>query len=107
VIATGRQKIETDPEGIVSLLRGINRGLDFLKNNPEKVADSVLKKNTFGEPATVRRVIKQFAGIYSTSISRDDIDALIAATRIESEAKKLGGSEKFFSRQFLLKATGR
>src|SRR5918999_4877438 len=38
VIATGRQKIETDPEGIVSLLRGINRGLDFLKKNREKVA---------------------------------------------------------------------
>ena len=107
VIATGREKIETDPEGIVSLLRGINRGLDFLKNNPEKVADGVLKKNTFGEPATVRRVIKQFAGIYSTSISRGDIDALIAATRIEAEAKKLGGSDKFFTRQFLLKGAAR
>jgi len=31
---------------------------------------------------------------------------LIAATRIEAEAKKLGGSEKFFTRQFLTKALG-
>src|SRR5512145_615075 len=36
VIATGKQKLETDPEGIVSVLRGINRGLDFLKKTRTK-----------------------------------------------------------------------
>jgi NitT/TauT family transport system substrate-binding protein len=106
VIASGKQKIEADPEGIVSLLRAIHRGLEFLKKNPAKVTDSVLKKNTFGDPATVRRVINRFADLYSTSISREDIEALIAATRIEAEAKKLGGPEKFFNRQFLTKALG-
>jgi NitT/TauT family transport system substrate-binding protein len=106
VIAAGRQKIDTDPEGIVALLRAINRGLDFLKKNREKVADGVIKKNTFGDPETVRKVIHQFAGLYSTAISREDIEALIAATRIEADAKKLGGADKFFTRQFLLKAAG-
>jgi NitT/TauT family transport system substrate-binding protein len=106
VIATGKQKLESDPEGIVATLRAINRGLDFLKKNPDKVAESVLKKNTFGDPATVRRVISQFADLYSTSISREDIESLIAATRIEAEAKKLGGIDKFFTRQFLVKAVG-
>jgi ABC-type nitrate/sulfonate/bicarbonate transport system substrate-binding protein len=106
VIVSGKQKIEADPEGIVTLLRAINRGLDFLKRNPDKIADVVIKKNTFGDPATVRKVIHQFAGLYSISISKDDIDSLIAATRIEAEAKKLGGAEKFFTRQFLLKALG-
>ncbi len=90
----------------VATLRAINRGLEFLKKNRDRVAESVLKKNTFGEPATVRRVINQFADLYSTAISRADIDALISATRIEAEAKKLGGVEKFFTRQFLLKALG-
>ena len=33
-----------------------------------------------------------------------DVDALIAATKIEAEAKKLGGPDKFFTRQFLVKA---
>jgi NitT/TauT family transport system substrate-binding protein len=106
VIATGKEKLESDPEGIVSLLRGINRGLDFLKKNPDKVADTVIKKNKFGDPATVRTVIKQFAGVYSLGISREDIESLIAATRIDAEAKKLGGPEKFFTRQFLIKAAG-
>src|SRR6185503_11072207 len=106
VIATGRQKVDSDPDGIVATLRAINRGLDFLKKNPEKVADAVIKRNNFGDPATVRKVINQFAGVYSTAISKDDIEALIGATRIEAEAKKLGGPDKFFTRQFLIKAGG-
>jgi ABC-type nitrate/sulfonate/bicarbonate transport system substrate-binding protein len=106
VIVSSKQKIETDPEGIVAILRAIHRGLEFLRSNQDKVAASVIAKNKFGDPATVRTVINQFAGLYSISITKDDIDALIAATRIEAEAKKLGGAEKFFTREFLLKATG-
>jgi ABC-type nitrate/sulfonate/bicarbonate transport system substrate-binding protein len=60
VIVAGKQKIESDPDSVVALLRAINRGLDFLKKNPEKVADAMIKKNTFGDPATVRKV--QLAG---------------------------------------------
>ena len=104
VIAAGKQKIDNDPDGIVALLRAINRGLEFLKKSREKVAEVVINKNTFGDPAMVRRVINQFADLYSTSISRKDIDALISATRIEVEAKKLGGPDKFFTQQFLTKA---
>jgi ABC-type nitrate/sulfonate/bicarbonate transport system substrate-binding protein len=106
VIASGKQKIDNDPEGIVALLRAINRGLDFLRKSREEVAEAVISKNTFGDPTMVRRVINQFADLYSTSISRKDIDALINATRIEAEAKKLGGPEKFFTQQFLTKALG-
>jgi len=105
VIVSTKQKVENDPEEILSLLRGINRGLDFLKKNPGKVADAVVKKNKFGDPATVRQVIHQFADKYSISIDRQDIEALITATHIEAEANKLGGPEKFFTRQFLMKAT--
>ncbi|HEY7322901.1 MAG TPA: ABC transporter substrate-binding protein [Candidatus Binatia bacterium] len=106
VIVTGKQKIEDDPEGVVALLRAINQGLEFLKKNPAKVAEAIVKKNTFGDPVTVRKVINQFAGLYSISITKDNIDSLIAATRLETEAQKLGGAEKFFTRQFLLKALG-
>jgi NitT/TauT family transport system substrate-binding protein len=106
VVVTSKQKVESDPEGITATLRAINRGLEFLKKNRDKVSESVVKKNKFGDPATVRRVVNQFADLYSTSISREDVDALIAATRSEAEAKKLGGAEKFFTRQFLMKAGG-
>lgn len=106
VIASSKQKLQTDPEGTVSLLRAVNGGLDFLKKNRDKVAERIIKKNTFGDPETVRKVINQFAGLYSILIDKNDIEALIAATRIEAEAEKLGGPEKFFTRQFLLKAAG-
>jgi NitT/TauT family transport system substrate-binding protein len=106
VIVSSKQKIENDAEGIVSLLRAIKRGLDFLKNNREKVAAAVIKKTAFGDPVTVRKVINQFADLYSISITKEEIEALIAATRIEAEAKKLGGAEKFFARALLSKALG-
>lgn len=106
VIVTGKQKVESDPDGIVAVLRGIHRGLAFLKGNQEKVAAAVIAKNKFGDPATVRTVIKQFAGLYSIGVTKEDVESLIAATKIEAEAKKLGGVEKFFTRQFIAKVLG-
>jgi NitT/TauT family transport system substrate-binding protein len=106
VIVTSKQKIENDPDEIVGVLRAIQRGLEFLKRNREKVADAVIKKNKFGDPATVRQVINQFAEVYSVSLQKSDVEALIGATRIEAEAKKLGGTEKFYTSQFLTKASG-
>lgn len=106
VIVTSKQKTENDPDGIVAMLRGLKRGLDFLAGNRDKVADAVIKKNKFGDPASVRHVINQFANLYSIAITREDIESLIAATRIEADAKKLGGSDKFFTRQFVTKVLG-
>jgi len=106
VIVTSKQKIENDPDEIVGVLRAIQHGLDFLKRNREKVADGIIKKNKFGDPSTVRQVINQFAEVYSISLHKSDIEALIGATRIEADAKKLGGTEKFYTSQFLTKATG-
>ena len=106
VIVTSKQKIENDPDEIVGVLRAIQHGLDFLKRNREKVADGIIKKNKFGDPSTVRQVINQFAEVYSISLHKSDIEALIGATRIEADAKKLGGTEKFYTLQFLTKATG-
>lgn len=70
VIVASKQKMENDPAGIVSMLRAINRGLDFLKKNRDKVAEAVIKKNTFGDPATVRKVVHQFADLYSIAIGK-------------------------------------
>ena len=106
VIVSSKQKVDSDPEGVLAMLRAIKRGLDFLAGNRDKVADAVIKRNKFGDPALVRLVINQFAAVYSLAITKEDIDSLIAATRIEAEAKKHGGAEKFFTRQFLNKVIG-
>lgn len=107
VIITSKAKAESDGDSIVQMLRGIKRGLDFLSTNQERVAAAVSKKNaSFGDAATVRLVVNQFAKQYSIALSREDIESLIGATRIEAEAKKLGGADKFFTRQFVAKALG-
>lgn len=104
VIVGSRRKVETDPEGVMALLRGMKRGLEFLKIDREKVAAAVIKKGTFGDPATVRRTVHQFSDLYSISITKEDIEAVIAAARIEAEARKFGGAEKFFAGTLLTKA---
>lgn len=105
VIVSTRQKLENDPQEIVSLLQAIDRGLGFLKKNPDRVADAVIQKNKFGDPATVREVINRFADKYSIAVDHQDVEALIAATRIQAEATKLGGADKFFTRRFWTRAS--
>jgi NitT/TauT family transport system substrate-binding protein len=106
VIVASKRKVDTDPDGITALLRGLKRGLDFLKTDKEKVAAAVIKKNKFGDPATVRKVVNQFSTVYSVSITKQDIEALFVAARIEAEAKKFGGAEKFVAANLLAKALG-
>lgn len=104
VIVSTRRKAETDPEGTVSLLKGMKRGMDLLKTDPDRVIATVLKKKSYGDPATVRKVVEHFSDLYSISITKGEIDNVIAAARIEAEAKKLGGAEKFFIGTFAARA---
>ena len=104
VIISTKRKIETDPEGVGALLRAMKRSLESLKNEKERVAAAVIKKGTFGDAATVRKTVYQFSDLYSVAISKEEIEALIAAARIEAEAKKFGGAEKFFAGALLTKA---
>ena len=106
VILASKRKVETDPEGVTALLRGMKRGLDFLKTDKEKVTAAVIKKGVFGDPTTIRKTVYYFSDLYSVSITREDIDAVIAAARIEAEAKKFGGADKFFAAAPLAKALG-
>jgi ABC-type nitrate/sulfonate/bicarbonate transport system substrate-binding protein len=106
VIISAKRKVETDAEGVTALLRGLKRGLDYLKSDKEKVAAAVIKKNTFGDAATIRKTVYQFADVYSLAITKEEVDALIVAARIEAEAKKFGGGEKFFAGALLSRALG-
>jgi ABC-type nitrate/sulfonate/bicarbonate transport system substrate-binding protein len=106
VILSSRRKVENEPEDVTALLRAMRRSLDYLRTDKEKVAAAVIKKGTFGDPATVRKTVYQFSDLYSLSITKEDIEAVIVAARIEAEAKKLGGAEKFFASPLLSRALG-
>jgi NitT/TauT family transport system substrate-binding protein len=106
VIVSTRKKAETDPEGATALLRGMKRSMDLVKTDPERVIATVLKKKSYGDPATVRKVVEHFSNLYSISVTKEEIDSVIVAARLETEAKKLGGAEKFFIGTFAAKALG-
>jgi len=106
VILSSRQKAETDPEGTVSLLKGMKRSMELIKADPERVIATVLKKKSYGDPATVRMVVEHFSDLYSISITKGEVEAAIAAARLEAEAKKLGGADKFFIGTLAAKALG-
>ncbi len=106
VIASSRRKAETDPEGTTALLRGLKRSMDLIITDKEKVIAAASKKGSFGDPGTIRKVVEHFAGLYSISITKGEIESVIIAARLETEAKKLGGAEKFFIGTFAAKALG-
>jgi ABC-type nitrate/sulfonate/bicarbonate transport system substrate-binding protein len=106
VIISAKRKVETDAEGVTALLRGLKRGLDYLRSDKERVAAAVIKKNIYGDAATIRKTVYQFADVYSLAITKKEVDALIVAARIEAEAKKFGGAEKFFAGALLSRSLG-
>jgi len=106
VILSSRRKAEADPEGATALLRGLRRSMELLKIDKEKVIAAGVRKGTFGDPGTIRKVVEHFSDLYSVSITKEDIEALIIAARIEAEAKRLGGAEKFFIGSYAAKALG-
>jgi hypothetical protein len=50
--------------------------------------------------------VYHFSELYSIALTKEEIDAVIAAAHIEPEAKKFGGAEKFFASNLLAKAMG-
>jgi ABC-type nitrate/sulfonate/bicarbonate transport system substrate-binding protein len=106
VIVTSRRKAETDPEGITAVMRAMKRSMESIRADREKVTSAILKRGSFGDPGIVKKVINHFADLYSISITKEDIEALIAAAKLEAEAKKLGGAERFYIASILAKALG-
>jgi len=106
VLLTSRRKAETAPEEITAFLRVMKRSMDLIKTDREKVLAMVLKKRTYEDPVIARKLIDQFSDLYSIAIGKEDIEALIASAKLEAEAKKLGGPEKFFLGPIVAKALG-
>ena len=96
ILLTSRRKAETATEEIATLLRIMKRSMDAIKAEKEKVLSAVLRKRPYEDPVIARKLIDQFSELYSIAIARDDVDALIASAKLETEAKKIGGADKFF-----------
>jgi ABC-type nitrate/sulfonate/bicarbonate transport system substrate-binding protein len=106
VLLTSRRKAENAPDEIVTFLKIMKRSMDVIKTEKEKVVAAIVKKGTFGDPNTVRKVVDHFSEFYSIGITKEDVEDLAAIGKVEAEVKKMGGAEKFFLGSLVAKALG-
>jgi ABC-type nitrate/sulfonate/bicarbonate transport system substrate-binding protein len=106
VLLTSKRKAEYAPDEIVTFLKIMKRSMDVIKTEKERVVAAIVKKGTFGDPGTVRKVIDHFSEFYSIGITKEDVEDLAAIGKVEAEMKKIGGAEKFFLGPLVAKALG-
>ena len=106
LLLTSKRKADTAPEEITAVLRVLKRSMDLIKSDKEKVLAAVLRKRVYEDPVIARKLIDQFSELYSIAFAKEDVEALLAAAKLETEAKKVGGPEKFFLGPVLAKALG-
>jgi ABC-type nitrate/sulfonate/bicarbonate transport system substrate-binding protein len=106
LLLTSKRKADAAPEEITAVLRVLKRSMDLIKSDKEKVLAAVLRKRVYEDPVIARKLIEQFSDLYSIGFSKEDVEALLVAAKLETEAKKVGGAEKFFLGPVLAKALG-
>ena len=104
VLLTSRRKAETAPDEIVAFLKTMKRSMDIIRTDKDRVIAAIVKKRTFGDPSTVRKVVDHFSEFYSIAITKEDMEELAAVSKVELEMKKMGGAEKFFLGAVVAKA---
>ena len=104
VLLTSRRKAETAPDEIVNFLKILKRSMDIIKSDKDRVVAAIVKKGTFGDPRTIRKVVDHFSEFYSISITKEDVEELAAVSKVESDLKKIGGAEKLFLGPLIAKA---
>jgi NitT/TauT family transport system substrate-binding protein len=104
VLLTSKRKAETAPDEIVNFLKILKRSMDIIKSDKDRVVAAIVKKGSFGDPRTIRKVVDHFSEFYSISITKEDVEELAAVSKVESDLKKLGGAEKLFLGPLIAKA---
>jgi hypothetical protein len=71
------------------------------------VLAAAAKKEPGSDINVLRRSLSYTVDTYSIALSKRNIEALLYAAKISPAADRLGGTEKFFTDEFLLKALGK
>lgn len=100
VVVTSKQKVEQEPEEVVRVLRAINASMGLIRLDKAKAISAALQTGIPGDPAIEQIAINYYINGYSISIGEKNIRALISGARLEEEARKIGGIEKFFTSSF-------
>jgi hypothetical protein len=79
----------------------------LIQSDREKVLAAATKKEPGSDINVLRRSLSYTVDTYSIALSKRNIEALLYAAKISPTADRLGGTEKFFTDEFLLKALGK
>lgn len=107
ILAASRRKVESNPAEVEALLRAFHRTMEVIRTDKEKAVAAAFKKRSHGDTANERKAVDDLADDYAITITRENIQALIRASGVEEEARKLGGAEKFFNAEIQSRAAGR
>lgn len=107
ILASSRRKLETHPAEVETFLRALHRAMEAIRNDKDRATAAAFKKIPRADLAKERKVVESLADDYSIAITKQNIEALIYASGVEAEARKLGGVEEFFSAEAQAKAVAR
>jgi NitT/TauT family transport system substrate-binding protein len=107
ILASSRRKLESSPMEVEVFLRALHRAMEVIRTDRDRAAAAAFKKAARGDLASERKALDYLAGDYSIVITKENIQALIYAAGVETEARRLGGAEKFFAADPQSKAVGR
>ena len=96
VIISSKRKVETDPEGVTALLRGMKRGLDFLRSDKEKVAAAIIRKTSSAIPRRCARPFTSFP-IFTRFPSPKKISTPSSLPRASKRKRKSSAARRNFS----------
>jgi ABC-type nitrate/sulfonate/bicarbonate transport system substrate-binding protein len=97
ILASSRRKLETNATEVEAFLRALHRAMEVIRTDKDRALAAAFKKAARSDLANERKALDYLADDYSIVITKENIQALIYAAGVDAEARKLGGTEKFFA----------
>lgn len=103
VLVTSRQKIEANPAEVTAFLRALRSAMRFIQNNKEKVILAAVKKDPTANVNLLRKSLDYTVDSFSISLSKKNIEALVAAAKLGVNLDTPAALERFFVDDFIKK----
>src|SRR5262249_18357974 len=90
VVGASKAFVAAKPERIAGFLRAVERGTDFIRQNPDRAVELGKANGLEGDPAVARKVVDRAADNWHVRLTRGNVAAVLAAREIE------GSPDDFF-----------
>ncbi|MBI4527093.1 MAG: ABC transporter substrate-binding protein [Deltaproteobacteria bacterium] len=101
VLVTNRQKIKTNPAEVTAFLRALRNAMHFIQNNKEKIISAAVKKDPAANANLLSKSFDYTVDSFSISLSKKNIEALVAAAKLGVNLDTPAALERFFVDDFM------